>query len=89
MNTEKLIDDAYEVIKSLKTNKDVILSHHISNLVNMNTCEETGIDVCLELNKKYDYTENILIDWKQRLNASTFYIGIRNRELQLHYRIHK
>jgi hypothetical protein len=69
---KKTPEYAAEVLNSIKAdlNSDVIKDYEMPKLCNMKTCKETGFAVILTLSTKYDYTSDILDEWKKKLNIS-------------------
>lgn len=87
---EKTIDCAAETIKEIKAEvqNGVIKDHLISSLCNMSTSQNTGFVVELNLSGKFEYTNDVLDDWKNRFSADSYSIKIRSNSLYVRYRVH-
>lgn len=85
----KTIKHAAEVLKKIKAkiNKDVIRDYEMPYLCNMQTAKTTGFAVILTLSTKYDYTSEILDDWRRRLEASDYMISVKRNQLRVRFNV--
>ena len=67
MKQEESIKHTNEAIEAIKkeVQKDVIKDYMLPPLVNMKTGKTTGHGVEMQVSTKYDYSEDVLIDWKE------------------------
>ena len=85
---EKTINHAYSVICTLKEQYGVIKDYEIPPLVNMQTGEDVGFAVILELVNVYEYTGSFLKEWKEKFCADEFMISIVHNQLVVKFTIH-
>ena len=91
MNENKTCEHAAEVIKAIQDEcaKGVIKDYEMPPLVNMKTDETIGFAVMLQVSAKYDYDEELLNDWKKRLEADVYQLSVKCNQLWLTFRIHR
>ena len=90
MKAEESIKHSHEVVEAIKQElqDDVIKDYMMQPLVNMKTGKTTGHGVELQVSTKYDYSEDVLKDWKERLGADGWNIRIRRNQLFIRFFIH-
>lgn len=90
MKAEESIKHSYEVVEAIKQElrDDVIKDYMMPPLVNMKTGKTTGHRVELQVSTKYDYSEDVLKDWKEKLGADGWNIRIRRNQLFICFFIH-
>ena len=90
MTAEESIKHSHEVVEAIKQDlqDDVIKDYMMPPLVNMKTGKTTGHGVELQVSTKYDYSEDVLKDWKKRLGADGWNIRIRRNQLFIRFFIH-
>lgn len=81
---------AYEVICALKEEyaDGVIKDHMMPWLVNIKSGEQTGFAVIIQLANKYEYTDDVLNDWKQRFQADGYSVTAKHNQLLMKFSIH-
>lgn len=86
---KKTIEHAASVLKEIKaeTNAEVIKSYEMPSLVNMDTAEQTGFAVILTLSTKFDYTSDILNQWRERLAADDYLISVKRNQLHVRFNV--
>lgn len=87
---EKTKEHAAEVLKAIKAelvSSDVIKSYEMPTLCDMKTGEDTGFAVILTLSTKYDYTSDLLNDWKERLEADDYTITVSRNQLRVKFHV--
>lgn len=86
---KKTQQQAAEVVRSLQGiyAKGVIKSWEIPLLVNIKTGENTGFAVIIYLASKYEYTNGLLNDWKEKLSADEYTISAKKNQLQVKFTI--
>ena len=77
---------AIGVIKA-QFESEVIKDYEIRSLVNMNTGQDIGPGVKLQLNTRYDYDEKMLTQWKRLLNADEWYISVKRNQLHVTFKV--
>ena len=89
MNEKKTVEHAASVIKAMQEEyaKGVIKDWEMPPMVNMKTGETTGFAVVLQVGTKYDYTEELLKQWKERFDADEYKISARRNQLWLTFTI--
>ena len=89
MNEKKTTEHAWSVIKAMQEEyaKGVIKDWEMPPLVNMKTGETTGFAVVINVGTKYDYTEDLLTDWKERFDADEYKVSARRNQLTLTFTI--
>ena len=89
MNERKTTEHAVSVIKAMQEEyaKGVIKDWEMPPLVNMKTGETTGFAVVINVGTKYDYTEELLTDWKERFDADEYKVSARRNQLTLTFTI--
>jgi hypothetical protein len=87
--TEKTTDQAYEELKAIKAElaEGVIKDHEMLTLCDINTCKDTGFIIILTLNTKYDYTSDVLDNWKNRLMADNYVIKVHCNQLEVRFNV--
>ena len=90
MKAEESIKHSHEVVEAIKQDlqDDVIKDYMMPPLVNMKTGNTTGHGVELQVSTKYDYSEDVLKDWKEKLGADGWNIRIRRNQLFIRFFIH-
>ena len=83
----KRTNDAIEAIRS-EVAKDAIKDCHLPPLVNVDTGYTTGHAVEMQVSTKYDYSEELLAEWKAKLGADRWNIRVRRNQLFLRFFIH-
>lgn len=83
------IEHAASVVKEIKAevNEGVIKDCEIPTLCNMETGKTTGFAVVLTLSTKYDYTNTILDEWKERLCAGEYLIIGSKNQLKVRFNV--
>ena len=89
MNEKKTVEHAASVIKAMQEEyaKGVIKDWEIPPMVNMKTGETTGFAVVINVASKYDYTEDLLKEWKERFDADEYKISARRNQLWITFTI--
>lgn len=89
MTNKKTTDYAASVVKSIKAevNEGVIKDYEMPSLCNFDTAKTTGFAVILTLSTKFDYTNKILDDWKERLCADDYMISVRRNQLRVRFNV--
>ena len=84
-----LINDTANAIGAIKARYqvDVIKSTEIPELVNMETMQAIGLGVKLQLNTKYNYTEELLTKWKNMLNADEWELSVKRGQLVITFKV--
>ena len=90
MKQEESIKHTNEAIEAIKkeVQKDVIKDYMLPPLVNMKTGKTTGHGVEMQVSTKYDYSEDVLKDWKENLGADGWNIRVRRNQLFIRFFIH-
>lgn len=90
MTPEESIKRTNEAIVAIKGEvaKDAIKGIEQPPLVNMKTGETTGYAVEMQVSTKYDYSEELLAEWKARLGADSWNIRVRQNKLFLRFFVH-
>lgn len=90
MRQEESIKHTNEAIEAIKkeVQKDVIKDYMLPPLVNMKTGKTTGHGVEMQVSTKYDYSEDVLKDWKEKLGADGWNIRVRRNQLFIRFFIH-
>lgn len=85
----KTTEHAFEMLQAIKAkvNNDVIKDYEMPSLCNIDTGKETGFAVILTLSTKYDYTNRVLDEWKQKFEAEDYYIKVRRNQLQVRFNV--
>lgn len=83
MTKQELIHKIYKAIVKMKeeTNNGVIKEHTINSVVNWKTGEETGQAAVLTCGTKFEYTEDVLMRWKEQLGADKYRIKVNRSQL--------
>ena len=86
---EKTVKYAKSVIETLKQEcvDGVIKDFEIPSLCNIKTGKNTGFAVILYITSKYDYSEKLLGEWKERFGADEYSISARRNQLQIKFTI--
>lgn len=87
--SKKTTEHAASVLKEIKaeTNEEVIKFYEMPSLVNMETDEQTGFAVILTLSTKFDYTSDILNQWRERLAADDYLISVKRNQLHVRFNV--
>lgn len=90
MNEKRTTEHAASVIKAMQVTyaKGVIKDWVMPTLVNMKTGETTGFAVVIIVSSKYDYTEELLTNWKEQFDADEYKVSVRRNQLTLTFSIH-
>lgn len=86
---KKTQQQAAEVVQSLQGiyAKGVIKDWNIQTLVNIKTGKDTGFAVIVYLASKYEYTNDLLNDWKEKLSADEYTISAKKNQLQVKFTV--
>lgn len=84
---KKTAEEAQEIVKSLQGiyAKGVIKDCEIPPLVNIETGKDTGFAVIIHLAPKYEYTNDLLNEWKEKLSADEYTITVKKNQLQVKF----
>ena len=84
---KKTAEEAQEIVKSLQEiyANGVIKDWEIPPLVNIETGKDTGFAVIIHLAPKYEYTNDLLNEWKEKLSADEYTITVKKNQLQVKY----
>ena len=87
---EKTVEHAYQVICALREEyaEGVIKDHEIPPLVNIRTGQDMGFAVIVYLANKYEYTDAVLNDWKERLHADEYTVTAKRNQLTVKFSVH-
>lgn len=66
---------------------DVIKDYEIPPLVNTKTGQCTGFAIVIQLSGRYNYNEDTLKDWKHKLKADEWFIGINSNRLYVTFKV--
>ena len=66
---------------------EMIKDYELPSLVNMDTKQDIGIGVKLQLNTRYTYNEFKLTTWKRLLNADDWYIKYERNHLYVTFTV--
>ena len=83
--TEQAAKALQEIMAEL--NDGVIKDYEMPTLCNMETCKDTGFAVILTLSTKFDYTNKVLDNWKERLRADDYMISVRRNQLRVRFNV--
>lgn len=85
----KTTEHAFEMLQAIKAkvNNDVIKDYEMPSLCNIDTGKETGFAVILTLSTKYDYTNRVLDEWKQKFEAEDYYIKVCRNQLHVRFNV--
>ena len=83
-------EEAVRVVKNImaEVNDGVIRDFRIPALCNVKTCQETGFAVVLTLSAKYDYSNTVLDNWKDRMGADDYIIQVLRNQLIVRFNFH-
>lgn len=86
---KKTTEQAAKALKEImaELNDGVIKDYEMPTLCNMETAKETGFAVILTLSTKFDYTNRVLDNWKDRLSADDYMITVRRNQLRVRYNV--
>lgn len=89
VNNNKTTEHAAEVIEAMQEEyaKGVILDWEMPSMVNMNTGATTGFAVVIQVGTKFEYTEDLLKQWKERFDADEYKISTRRNKLWLTFTV--
>ena len=89
MTKKKTTEQAAKALKEImaELNEGVIKDYEMPTLCNMETCKDTGFAVILTLNTKFDYTNKVLDNWKERLSADDYRISVRRNQLKVRFNV--
>ena len=84
---KKTAEEAQEIVKSLQGiyAKGVIKDWEIPPLVNVETGKDTGFAVIIRIAPKYEYTNDLLNEWKEMLSADEYTITVKKNQLQIKF----
>ena len=87
--SKKKREHAVKVMKEIVAGvrPDVIKNYEMPTLCNVETARETGFAVILTLSTRFDYTSEILEDWRKRLDAADYTIRVNCNRLQVRFDI--
>ncbi|MBR1526568.1 MAG: hypothetical protein IJ640_07910 [Prevotella sp.] len=87
---KKSIERAVEVLNTIKAevNKDAIKGHHIPTLCDLDTGDDIGFSVVLQLSTKYDYPSTLLDSWRERFGADDFLVSVMRNQLHVRFNVH-
>ena len=88
---ETLISQANEALKKIREDlkEDVIKDKMIHTLIDIETCESSGILYELFLSTKYRYTPHQFNKWTAALGADDCFISVKKNTLVAKFYIHK
>ncbi len=86
---DNLLKDAVAAIGVIKAQFDaeVIRDYEVLPLVNMNTGEDIGFGVKLQLSTRYDYDEELLTEWKRLLKADDWYVSVKWNRFHITFKL--
>ena len=86
---KKTTEQAAKALKEImaELNDGVIKDYEMPTLCNMETAKETGFAVILTLSTKFNYTNRVLDNWKDRLSADDYMITFRRNQLRVRYNV--
>lgn len=86
---KKTTEQAAKALKEImaELNDGVIKDYEMPTLCNMETAKETGFAVILTLSTKFNYTNRVLDNWRDRLNADDYMITVRRNQLRVRYNV--
>lgn len=89
MAKKKTTEQAVKALKEImaELNDGVIKDYEMPTLCNMGTGKETGFAVILTLSTKFDYTDVILAQWREKLKADDYMISVRRNQLQVRFNV--
>lgn len=89
MAKKKTTEQAAKALKEImaELNDGVIKGYEMPTLCNMETCKDTGFAVILTLSTKYDYTNKVLDNWKERLSADDYMISVLRNQLKVRFNV--
>ncbi|MDT3388897.1 MAG: hypothetical protein LIR46_14245 [Bacteroidota bacterium] len=85
-----LVSDARAVVETIKkqySRVQIIKDCMIPPLVNIQTGKTTGFAVQIQLNTRYNSDEFMLMQWKEMLNAESWYITARRCKLHVIFKV--
>lgn len=86
---KRTIEEAQEIVKTLQGiyAKGVIKDWEIPLLVNIETGKDTGFAVIIRIAPKYEYTNDLLNEWKEMLSADEYTITVKKNQLQVKFTV--
>ena len=86
---DNLLKDAVAAIGVIRAQYDseVIKDYEIPTLVNMNTGENIGFGVKMQLSTRYNYDEELLTEWKRLLKADDWFISVKWNRLHVTFKV--
>ena len=88
MNEQKTTEHAAEVIRALQEYKEgVIKDYEMPPLVNMKTGKTIGFAVVMQVAGKYDYSDSLLNEWKEKFGADDYSISVKRSQLWVTFTI--
>ena len=86
---DDLLKDAVAAIDAIKAQfeVEVIKDYEIPPLVNTKTMQDIGFGIKLQLNTRYDYDEEMLMQWKNMLKADYWYISVKRNHLHVTFKV--
>ncbi|MBR3647101.1 MAG: hypothetical protein IKN59_01755 [Paludibacteraceae bacterium] len=82
----KYVVAAIGVIKK-QLEVDVLKDYDVLSLVNTKTMQDIGFGVKLQLNTRYDYNAEILMQWKNMLKADEWSISVKRNQLYVTFKV--
>ena len=89
MAKKKTTEQAAKALKKImaELNDGVIKDYEMPTLCNMGAGKETGFAVILTLSTKFDYTDVILAQWREKLKADDYMISVRRNQLKVRFNV--
>lgn len=89
MNEQNTTEHAAEVIRALQEEykEGVIKDYEMPPLVNMKTGKTIGFAVVMQVAGKYDYSDSLLNEWKEKFGADDYSISVKRSQLWVTFRI--
>lgn len=89
MNEQKTTEHAAEVIRALQEEykEGVIKDYEMPPLVNMKTGKTIGFAVVMQVAGKYDYSDSLLNEWKEKFGADDYSISVKRSQLWVTFRV--
>ena len=84
------IEEIASIINDIKSKYEVevIKDYHIRPLVNTKTGKDTGFAATLQLNTRFDFDNDTIHEWKERLMADCWYVNVKRNQLRITFNIH-
>ena len=89
MAKKKTTEQAAKALKEImaQLNPEVIKDYEMPTLCNLDTGKEIGFAVVLTLSTKFDYTDVILAQWREKLKADNYMISVRRNQLKVRFNV--